>query len=128
MDIMKIAMLGIAVTVIIVMLREYRPELALQLSIATGIIIFLFMLTKLNSVITVLKQFAGRANIDLLYFSTILKVIAIAYIAEFGSQICKDAGEGAIAAKIEFAGKVLIMVFAIPIMAALLEVIIKLIP
>lgn len=128
MEIMKIVVVGIVAAVLAVLLREERPEIAVMISIVTGLVIFVFLITKLNSVMTVLKYFAGKANIDVLYFSTILKVIAIAYITEFGAQICRDAGEGAIASKVELAGKVLIMVIAIPILAALMDIMIKIIP
>ena len=128
MDIMKIVMVGIIAALLAVVLKEEKPEMAVAISIVTGLVIFVFVITKLNSVMTVLKHFAAKANIDVLYFSTILKVIAIAYITEFGAQICRDAGEGAIAAKVEFAGKVLIMVIAIPILAALMDIVIKIIP
>lgn len=127
MDIMKIVGIGIIATMLAVILREEKPEIALQVSIVTGLIIFVFVITKLNSVLAVLKYFASKTNIDLIYFTTILKVIAIAYITEFGAQVCKDAGEGSIASKIEFGGKVLIMIMAIPILAALMDVITKLI-
>jgi stage III sporulation protein AD len=128
MDIMKIVMVGIIASVLAVLLKEEKPEIALAVSIVTGLVIFVFLISKLNSVMSVLKYFASRANIDVLYFSTILKVIAIAYITEFGAQICRDAGEGAIASKVELAGKVLIMVIAIPILAALMDIMIKIIP
>ena len=128
MDIMKIVMTGIIAALLAVVLREEKPETAFAVSLLTGLVIFVFVITKLNSVMTVFKHFAAKANIDILYFSTILKVIAIAYITEFGAQICRDAGEGAIAAKVEFAGKVLIMVIAIPILAALMDIMIKIIP
>jgi len=128
MDIMKIVIVGIIAAVLAVLLREEKPEIAILISIVTGLVIFIFIITKLNSVMSVLKYFAAKANIDILYFSTILKVIAIAYITEFGAQICRDAGEGAIASKVEFAGKVLIMVIAIPILAALMDIMIKIIP
>lgn len=127
MDIMKIVGIGLIATILAVMLREQKPEIAIQVSIVTGLIIFVFVITKLNSVIEVLKYFASKTNIDLLYFTTILKVIAIAYITEFGAQVCKDAGESSIASKIEFGGKVLIMIMAIPILAALMDIITKLI-
>lgn len=127
MDIMKIVGIGIIATILAVILREQKPEIALQVSIVTGLIIFVFVITKLNSVVVVLKYFASKTNIDLIYFTTILKVIAIAYITEFGAQVCKDAGEGSIASKIEFGGKVLIMIMAIPILAALMDIITKLI-
>jgi stage III sporulation protein AD len=128
MDIMKIVMVGILAAVLSVLLKEEKPEIAILISIVTGLVIFMFLISKLNSVMSVLKYFAGKANIDVLYFSTILKVIAIAYITEFGAQICRDAGEGAIASKVELAGKVLIMVIAIPILAALMDIMIKIIP
>lgn len=128
MDIMKIVMVGIIASVLTVLLRDEKPEIAVVISIVTGLVIFVFLIAKLNSVMSVLKYFASKANIDVLYFSTILKVIAIAYITEFGAQICRDAGEGAIASKVELGGKVLIMVIAIPILAALMDIMIKIIP
>jgi stage III sporulation protein AD len=128
MDIIQIVMVGIIAAILAVLLRDERPEIAFVISIVTGLVIFVFLISKLNSVMSVLKYFAAKANIDVLYFSTILKVIAIAYITEFGAQICRDAGEGAIASKVEFAGKVLIMVIAIPILAALMDIMIKIIP
>lgn len=126
MDIMKVVMIGMIAAILAVILREQKSVIAIQVSIVTGLMIFIFVVTKLNSVIEVMKYYASKANIDLLYFATILKVIAIAYITEFGAQVCKDAGEGSIASKIEFAGKVLIMIMAVPILAALLDIVTKL--
>lgn len=128
MEIIQIVVIGMIAAILAITIKDQSPELAIQISIVTGLIIFLLMITKLNSVLTVLKHFAAKANIDILYFSTILKVIGIAYITEFGAQVCRDAGENSIASKIEFAGKVLIMVLAVPVLAALLDIIIKIIP
>lgn len=75
-----------------------------------------------------LERLATNANLNMVYVETILKIIGIAYIAEFGAQITRDAGQGAIAAKIELAGKVLILVMAIPILTVLIETIISLLP
>lgn len=75
-----------------------------------------------------LERIAITANVNMIYVETILKIIGIAYIAEFGSQITKDAGQGAIASKIEMAGKILILVMAIPILTVIIETIISLIP
>jgi len=86
------------------------------------------IVTKLSSVLEVFKSVAQKIDIDLIYISTIFKIVGIAYVAEFGAQICRDAGEGAIASKVEFAGKVLIMVLATPILLALLNLILKLMP
>ncbi len=75
-----------------------------------------------------LEGIAKNAKVNLVYLETILKIIGIAYIAEFASQITKDAGQGAIASKIELGGKILILAMAIPILTVMIETILKLIP
>lgn len=75
-----------------------------------------------------LEVMAVNAKVNIVYVETILKIIGIAYIAEFAAQITKDAGQGAIASKIELAGKILILAMAIPILTVLIETIIQLIP
>ena len=96
--------------------------------LVAGIIIFLMMVSKLQMVLEVFHNLSSKINLEISYLSTIFKIIGIAYLAEFGAQGCRDAGEGAIASKIEFGGKVLIMILAIPILMALLDLIIKIIP
>lgn len=128
MEIFQIAGIGILATVIVIILKDTRPEFALYISIVTGVIIFSFVLTKLVYVIDVLRVLSTKANMETTYFSTILKIIGIAYITEFSSQISRDAGEGSIAMKIELGGKVLIMVLAIPILLALMDLILKILP
>jgi len=66
--------------------------------------------------------------LNLVFLETILKIIGIAYIAEFGAQMTRDAGQGAIASKIELAGKVLILVMAVPIIQIIIETVIDLLP
>jgi len=128
LDIIKIVGLGLVVTVLIVIIKQQRPELAIQLSIVTGIVIFTMMLGRISSVVNLMQQLAQRSNISFLYMGTILKIVGVAYIAEFGAQICRDAGEGAVAAKIEFAAKVIVMVLAIPIIVAVFDALLKLLP
>lgn len=128
MEILQIVGIGIVATILSVILRQQKPEFALQVSIITGLIIFIFVISKLNYVIEVLDNLAKRIDMDLIYFTTILKVIGVAYIAEFGAQIARDAGEGAIASKIELGGKIIIMVLAVPVLTSLLDLIIKIIP
>lgn len=128
MEIFKIVGLGLIAAILSVVLRNQKPEISLQISIVTGLIIFLFIATRLSYVIEVLSLVAQKIDIDLIYITTIFKIVGIAYISEFGAQVCRDAGEAAIASKIEFAGKVLIMVLAVPILIALLNLLVKLMP
>ena len=128
MEILQIVGIGIVATVLIVILKNTKPEFALYISLVTGLVIFSMVIGKIGYIIEVLNTLSRRANIDFTYFSTMLRIIGIAYIVEFGSQISKDAGESSIAMKIELGGKVIIMVLAIPIILALMDLIIKILP
>ena len=121
MDIFQIVGLGLITTILIMVIKSQKPEMAVQLTILFGVLILLLMMDKISAVVTVLQQFATKINISSLYIAIVFKIIGIAYIAEFGSQICKDAGEGVIAQKIELAAKIMILIIALPIMIAIME-------
>lgn len=126
MDIVKIVGIGLVAGMLINMLRQQKPELAMQLSIATGAMLFLLMIAQVMQVVDVLQDLGARANIDSAYLGTVLKIIGIAYVADFGSQALQDAGEKSVASKVEMAGKVLIMLLAVPIILAIVESVLKL--
>lgn len=128
MQMIQIVGIGLVATVLIIILRRQKPEIAVQVSIMTGVVIFMLLASKLSVVIDLLEDYADKAEIKPVYFSAILKITGIAYIAEFGAEICKDAGEGAIASKIELAGKVIIVMLAAPIITSLLDLIIEVMP
>ncbi|MCF6096681.1 stage III sporulation protein AD [Thermovorax subterraneus] len=128
MEIGQIVGIGLITAVFVVLLREERPEIALLISIIAGTFVFLLMLNKIASALSLLQNMAARANIDFIYLSAILKIIGIAYVAEFGAQICRDAGSSSIATKIEFAAKIIIMLLSIPILMAVLELLLKILP
>ncbi|WP_027417579.1 stage III sporulation protein AD [Aneurinibacillus terranovensis] len=128
MEIIQIVGLGIVATILALIVKEQKPIFAFMLATFTGVIIFLFLIGKISDVIRVLERMAMQANLNMVYLDTILKIIGIAYIAEFGAQVTRDAGQGTIASKIELAGKVLILVMAIPILSVIIETIIRLLP
>ncbi|MCX8129020.1 MAG: stage III sporulation protein AD [Clostridia bacterium] len=128
MEILQIVGLGIVASVLIVVLKAQKPEMAVQVSIITGVIVFVLIAGKISAVIGLLDSYTRKAHIDFEYFTTLLKIIGIAYIAEFGAEVCKDAGESSIASKIELAAKVIIIVIAVPIITSLLDLIIKIMP
>lgn len=99
-----------------------------MLTIFVGCVIFLLLVDQISSVIRMLQNIAVDANVNMVYLETILKIIGIAYIAEFGAQISRDAGQGTIASKIELGGKIIILAMALPILTAIIETVIGLIP
>ncbi|AVP54128.1 stage III sporulation protein AD [Clostridium tetani] len=126
MDIVKVVAFAFGALFITLVARESkREDLAVQISICAGILIFLFMMDKITAIVNFLQKLSLKANIDFVYLTTVFKILGIAYLASFCSEICKDAGQGSIAAKVEFAGKILILLLAIPILMAVLQSIFK---
>ncbi|MBM7701577.1 stage III sporulation protein AD [Bacillus iocasae] len=88
----------------------------------------MFLIDQVYEIIRMVERLSVNAHVNMIYVETILKIIGIAYIAEFGAQITKDAGQGAIASKIELGGKILILAMAIPILTVIIETIISMLP
>lgn len=126
MGIIEIVGLGVIATILILVIKTQRPDMAINLTIVTGIIIFFAVLLKVEGVIAIVRKYVDIAGINIIYFEILLKIVAISYIAEFGAQICRDAGAGAIASKIELSGKVIIVTLSIPIITSLVELILTL--
>jgi len=119
---------ALVATVLLSILRQQQPALAVQLNILAGAVLLWVIVAQLEPVIGLLERLSGRAQLNLHYVNTLLKIIGIAYLAEFGAQMCRDAQEGALAAKVEMAGKVVIALLSIPIVLAVLELLLKLLP
>lgn len=128
MEIWQIVGLALIVTIFSVLLKQIRPEIALQLTILAGASIFILILSKIRVVVDLLQTLADQANISSYYLLIILKIVGVAYLAEFGAQICRDAGENALATKIELAAKVGVIILAIPIIVAITESLVRLVP
>ena len=123
MDIFRIIGIGIVGMVLAVLIKNYRPEIAIQISIAAAAIIFLITAPYLKSVLIMFEEIADQVGINTLHMGIVLKVIGAAYITQFAAELCKDAGESAIASKIEFAGKVVIMMMSMPIVYSVLNLV-----
>ncbi|WP_090831115.1 MULTISPECIES: stage III sporulation protein AD [unclassified Bacillus (in: firmicutes)] len=128
MEILQIIGVAFVSTFLALIVKEQKPNFAFLLIVFVGCAIFLFLVDQIYEIIHMIERIAVNANVNLVYVETILKIIGIAYIAEFAAQITKDAGQGAIASKIELGGKIMILAMAIPILTLLIETIVKLIP
>ncbi|MBR5590753.1 MAG: stage III sporulation protein AD [Anaerotignum sp.] len=127
MEISKIIALGLIGTIFSVLLKKENPQIAMMAAVVTGVLIFLMLCVPLGNLLALLRETAEQAGVGEGYFSVVLKVIGIAYLTQFGAQLCADAGEGTIASKIELAGKVLMMTVAAPVLTGLLEMVMGLV-
>ena len=128
MDIIKIIGIGLISLIIIIILKQYRPEFTIYVSIIAGVLIITLSMDKLFGIINILTTLSNKTGINSEYLGILLKITGIAILTEFAVSVCNDAGEGAIATKIDLGGKIIIISISIPIIVALLELIVKILP
>ena len=125
MDVIKIIGIGLTALIIIIILKQYKPEFSVYISIITGVIILFMLMDKLSGVINLLKNITSKTGMGSSFLKILLKITGIAILTEFATSICRDSGETAIASKIDLGGKIIIISISIPIITALLELIIN---
>ncbi len=127
MEIFRIIGIGLIVTSLSVLIRQYRPEIAIALPIL-GVATILFCVAPyLKSTLYMFTDIADKAGVESRYLTVIIKMIGTAYLCQFSAELCRDAGEGSVAGKIEFAGKLMILSLSMPIVYELLELVDKII-
>ena len=123
MIVIKIVRFGILASLVVVTLKEQNSNIAFCVVIASSVMLLLLAIKNLIPIISLLNNLIEKTPIEKEYIQIILKVIAIAYLIEFGKDICADAGQNAIANKIEIAGKVIIVSLSLPVIASVLEMV-----
>ena len=123
MDIARWVGLGIGAAVLYAVLREAKPDMAALLSLAAGAVLVLGVLGGVQGVLEAMRSLSSRVGREGTYVSTLLRVIGIAYLAQFGAQAGRDAGAGGIADKVELCGKVAVLSIAAPVVVSLMDVV-----
>ncbi|MDO4544817.1 MAG: stage III sporulation protein AD [Bacillota bacterium] len=123
MELLKIVAIALTGIILAALMKSVNKELSIYIILATVIILFLSIIDRLFEIFQFLEGIYDNVTYGRTFFPVILKVLAVAYITDFTAQLCKDAGEGTIASKVELAGKVIIFYLAMPILTAILELI-----
>ena len=123
MDVIRIAVLGIAGLFLCIFLKDAKPEYALYVSLATGVCILLLATGKLSYLMEMLNRLKSYVPIDTAYLNALLKMVGITYVGQFSAGIWRDAGYSSIAGQIEIFSRLAILVISMPVLTALMETI-----
>ena len=121
MNIIQLLGCGFLTLVVYLVLQEYKSNTAIFVVTAFGILVLVQSTEYLQQIIDTLLAVCVQAGVRIAYFTVILKMIGIAWLAEFLCQICRDAGSGTLAVKLEFAAKISILIMFFPILTELLH-------
>ena len=128
MEIIKIIGIALIALIIIIMLKQYKPEYAIFISILTGILILFLVMDRLTGIINLIESIQDKFSINTQFIALLIKITGIAFLSEFAISVCKDSGEAAIASKIEIGSKIIIISMSVPIISRLIEIILKILP
>lgn len=123
MSVLQAGLIGVIGSLLAVALKGSKSEYGIYAAVATGIILFSFIIDRLGIFIQTIEQISSYIDMDDLYLSVMLKMIGITYIAEFSSGICRDAGYQTLAGQIEIFARLTILALGMPVLTALLETI-----
>ncbi|HIQ61990.1 MAG TPA: stage III sporulation protein AD [Candidatus Avichristensenella intestinipullorum] len=127
-DVVRLVGFGIASALLALTLRQTRPELALAVSLAAGLCLFAAVVGRLGEIVSAMRSLAERAELSDAALPLLLRILGIASLCELGAQMCRDIGEGGIAAKVEMGGKVMVLSLSLPVATALIELVAGLLP
>lgn len=128
MDIFKIIGVGIITAITALIVRQIKPEVSVIITISGGIIMLLMMVQSLTSIFSAFNSIVEKSGLTSGLFTTVLKIIGVGYITEFSANLCADSGASSIADKILLAGKIIILVLALPIVTNIIDIISGLLP
>lgn len=119
-----IQLLGISLisATLYVVIKKYSPEYTVMAQIGAVLLILIASYPYMKDVIDFYYEYTEYTSVSNDYVKIVLKTAGIAVLTQFASDICKDSGQSALAGKIEFSGKLMIAVIALPMAETLIEV------
>ncbi|MBR6802172.1 MAG: stage III sporulation protein AD [Eubacteriaceae bacterium] len=117
----KIALFSFVSLFVILTVKKYSPEYSVFIALAAGCAVMIFSMDNVSEVISLLGEYSREANVNTYMMNILIKSISCAYLAQFASDICRDAGENSLASKIETAAKIVIGTMSLPVMINMFE-------
>ncbi len=120
MDIFIFTGVGIVMCVLIVTINQFKPEFSLLLSIICGVVLTAYIITVMVPFFGEIKSIAEDSGINSEFILIAIKAIGICIAVQIASDVCRDAGQTALANKLELGGKIALVIVALPLFKEML--------
>ena len=117
----KVSAVGITTLLLTLLVKQYKQEYALAVSLSGGAVIVFMICKEMLSYISVLKGYFLDASLDANIITALIKAVGIGYITEFSAATARDFGQTSLSAKIVFAGKLTVLSMALPFIEELIS-------
>lgn len=125
--IVKVVVVGLITVFANIILKQIKPEIAILINIAGGILLVILIVDLLGGVFTNFYNIFKTTGINNTLLLPIIKIVGVGYLCEFGANICQDAGSSSIADKILFCGKIVILILSFPVIQSVIDIVLELV-
>ncbi len=126
MDIFKIISIALVTCITALLVKQIKPDFSVIIALCGGLIILCMTIDYVSQILAVFNNIVEKTGLNIGLFGTVLKIIGIGYITEWTANVCADTGQNSLSDKVLMAGKILIFVFALPIITNIIDIIIEL--
>lgn len=110
-----VACLAVVAAFLAVLIRPHRPEIAMALGLAVGVVVLASVLRELEALLSTVRTLLDAAALPWEYGRTVFQAMGICLIGQLAADACRDAGEQAMAGKVELAGKIMLAGLSLPL-------------
>ncbi|OPZ63739.1 MAG: Stage III sporulation protein AC/AD protein family protein [Firmicutes bacterium ADurb.Bin506] len=128
MQVLQLFGMALIALAAVVVVRQIRPDMGMVASVAAGLVFVAIAVSRLSYFASAIDALADSAGVSRIHIDIVLRVVGVAYLASFAADVCRDAGEGALASRVELAGNAIILGMASPLIFALLETVMRVLP
>ena len=126
MDVFKIVGIGLVACIVVIVVKQLKPELAVTVIVSISVLMLIYILKNFSQIFYVFNQIIEKTGINNDLFLILIKIIGIGYLVEFGASICEDSGNSSIANKVILGGKIAIFIMSLPLIQNLFNLILEL--
>ncbi|MDR2671608.1 MAG: stage III sporulation AC/AD family protein [Oscillospiraceae bacterium] len=123
----KIAVIAVLGALAALTVRKSVPELALTLTLTVSAVVLTLASAALTDVMAFLRRMADMAELSSELFLPVIKTVGIALVAKLAADVCRDAGQSAVASATETAGVIIALYLTLPLFSKVVDLVTSLI-
>ncbi len=127
MNLIAVVLSGVIVVLVAIKIKDIDPAYGVVLAIAGCVMIMCYIIGRFEQITLYIQKLMSYVSLNITYIGIILKMIGIAYICQFSSDICKDAGYNAISSQIEMAGRLSLILLSMPVLMSVIELVVSIV-
>ncbi len=120
MEILKICGISVLCLAVIWVLRQWRAEMVFPVRAVGTVLIFGMVLSAAQPIVSMIMQLCEQ-SMPQAYGEVLVSGLGISLVCTLGAGLCRDFGETGLAQAVESAGKVALVLQALPLISEILD-------